>query len=108
MSRNIKPFTLRLTTLLVIFAFLLAACAAPTQAPPAETQAPPPPTEAPPPTAAPVVTEAMPEVTEVMTEAPVVTEAPAGGTSVKDRSSAPCSLQSRRHGDDHRHAGFLG
>ncbi len=59
MSRNIRPFTLKLTTLLLVFAFLLAACATPTQAPaPAATE---------PPAAA--------------TEAP----APAtGGTSVKD------------------------
>ncbi len=48
MSKNIKPFTLKLTTLLVVFAFLLAACAAPTQAPaPAATEPPAAATEAP-------------------------------------------------------------
>jgi putative spermidine/putrescine transport system substrate-binding protein len=68
MSKNIKPFTLKLTTLLVIFAFLLAACATPTQAPaPAATEPPAAATEAP----AEVVTEA-----PAATEAPVATEAP--------------------------------
>jgi putative spermidine/putrescine transport system substrate-binding protein len=50
-----KPFTLKLTTLLVVFAFLLAACATPTQAPPVSTEAP-----------------------------AAATEAPTGGSSVKD------------------------
>jgi putative spermidine/putrescine transport system substrate-binding protein len=59
MFRNLRPFTLKLTTLLLVFAFLLAACASPTQAPPAATEAP-----------------------AVATEAPAA--APTGGTSVKD------------------------
>jgi putative spermidine/putrescine transport system substrate-binding protein len=48
MFKNIKPFTLKLTTLMVVFAFLLAACATPTQAPaPAATEPPAAATEAP-------------------------------------------------------------